>query len=284
MPRHSMKRARRNLFWFSLLFLVWLLCSGQAYAGALSDRLSAYPHWTEKPPTQAAVGDLAYPDWLAGTWELTSTLVDLVAPYGPELKTPGFDGNAARLNQAISCRVRFEPKMTSLTKSFLLQPRLAQETIVADRAFNGLSLAEAYLGKQAVQAVKVDPHNPNRQLTLFQGNRQLESTVIGRAVETPTDGAFLTTELFQQVFRGTARPYFNEVEITTAYHKLIGDDPAVEAEQVTAVYLSPTDPDYFKAPGQPVALYQYHLAFTPVFSESVSINRDRQRLSMRPQF
>ena len=33
----------------------------------------------------------------------------------------------------------------------------------------------------------------------------------------------------------------------------------IEAEQITAIYLSPQDPDYFTAAGRPVALYRYEL-------------------------
>ena len=278
MYRRSLKRVRRNLFWFSFLLLVWLLCSGQAFAGALSDRLATFPDWHNKPPTEAATGDLTYPDWMAGTWEMTSTLVDLVAPLAPDLKTPGFESNQALLNQPITCEIRFEPRMTSVTKTFLLQPRLAQEEIVADRAFNGLSLAQAYLGKEAVKAVKVDPDNPNRQLTLLRGDRQLESTVVSRAVETSSDENFLTTEVFHQVFRGTSQPYFNEVETTTAYQEMADDDPTIQANQVTAIYLSPQDPNYFKAPNQPVALYRYHLELRPVVSHALA-SENSQRSS-----
>jgi hypothetical protein len=265
MSRRPIKHIRLSLVWFVLLALVWLLCSGDARAGSLSDRIHAFPDWTDKPPTHSADGDLVYPDWMAGTWTMTSTLVEASAPLAPALQTPGFEGNKALLSEPVTCRVRFEPKMTSFTKSYLLQPRLAQETVVADRAFNGRSLAEAYLGREAVKAVKVDPSNPNRQLTVLRGNRQLESTVIGRVTETPSETEYLTTELFQQVFRGTARPYLNQVETTTAY-RLVEDDDSVKADQVTAIYLSPQDPDYFKALNKPVALYRYRLELTPLES------------------
>ncbi|MEO0987352.1 MAG: DUF6816 family protein, partial [Cyanobacteria bacterium J06639_14] len=85
-----------------------------------------------------------------------------------------------------------------------------------------------------------------------------------RAVEVPAAGKVVTTEVFQQVFRGTAQPYFNEVETTTAYSEIADDDFAIQADQVTAIYLSPQDINYFKAPDQPVALYRYRLEFTPV--------------------
>lgn len=266
MTRSTSSRIRRNLIWIVLLSLVWLLCSGNAEAGPISDRIAAFPDWTERPPTEVATGDLIYPDWFAGAWEMSSTLVDLVAPLAPAIKTPGFESNQSLLGQPVTCRVRFEPKRLSLTKTFLLQPRLAQEEIVADRAFNSLNLAQAYLGQEAVKAVKVDPQNPNRQLTILRGDRQLESTILSRATETPTKDQFITTEVFQQVFRGAPQPYFNEVETTTAYHRLSTEEDTdiVKADQVTAIYLSPQDPDYFKALNQPVALYRYQLELFPV--------------------
>jgi hypothetical protein len=65
----------------------------------------------------------------------------------------------------------------------------------------------------------------------------------------------------QQVFRGTPHLYFNTVETTTAYRRL---HSSIEANQVTAIYLSPQDPDYFKAVDRPVALYRYRLQLLPV--------------------
>lgn len=97
-------------------------------------------------------------------------------------------------------------------------------------------------------------------MTLLRGARQLVSVVAGRMTEM-SNGEFITTEVFQQLFRGTPRPYFNEVESTTAYRQLDSTNPAIEANQVTAVYLSPQDPDYFAAGSQPVALYRYRLEF-----------------------
>ena len=132
---------------------------------------------------------------------------------------------------------------------------------MSDRAFNGLSLARAYLGDDWVDTVKVDPDNPNRQITLLKDNQQLVSTVTGRAVERPDNNTFITTEVFQQFFRG-GRPtvYLNEVENTTAYHL---EPDHVAADQITAIYLSPKDPDYFKAIDRPVALYRYGLELYP---------------------
>ena len=137
-----------------------------------------------------------------------------------------------------------------------------------------MSLARAYLGDRTVLSVKVDPDSSLRQITFLRGecpkkaiygqrrcDRQLVSVVKARATEYTQDGKFITCEVFQQFFKGTERPYFNTVESTTAYRKLPSNQRAIEAEQVTAVYLSPQDPNYFKAGSHPVALYKYHLDF-----------------------
>lgn len=259
-----------------LLLLVW---SGPAYADPLAERLAHYPDWQTKPPAQPANGDLIYPDWFAGHWTVTTTLLDLTAPLAPAITTPGFDGNRDYLNKPVTFDVRFIEAPTKARGIILPLPlpgrqqepfRQQGRQIVSDRAFNGLSLAKAYLGDRAVRAVKVDPTNPNRQITLLKSSasaepsrdRQLVSTVIARATEAPDPNQFITTEVFRQEFRGTSQLYFNEVENTTAYWKQTDDTlntPKIIADQVTAIYLSPKDPDYFEAGDRPVALYRYQM-------------------------
>lgn len=260
-----------RLMWLSGLVLLWLLCSGVAVAEPLSDRISQYPNWQEKPPVQAAKGDLSYPDWFAGEWLVTTTLVDLVAPLAPEVVTPGFESNRAFLQQPIQFRVRFVERRAQTTAAFASFLPSASQQLVSDRAYNGTQLAKAYLGERAVLAVKVDPKNPNRQITLLKGDRQLVSTVTARATESPTADQFITSEVFKQEFRGTPQIYFNEVENTTVYTKQSGVDslasPEILADQITAIYLSPQDPDYFKTLSsesllpspRPVALYRYQM-------------------------
>ncbi|MEO1592176.1 MAG: DUF6816 family protein [Cyanobacteria bacterium J06632_22] len=266
MPSPSRKRLtrrlHRNLIWLTLLALVWLLCSGEALASPLADRINQFPDWSGKPPVGSSKGDLVYPNWMAGTWQMTSTLTDMAAPLAPEVVTPGFEGNRKFLEEAITAPIRFVE--SSGPKGQLFGRSLSTEArIVSDRAFNGLSLARAYLGEGWVEAVKVDPNNPNRQVTFLRDNRQLASTVTGRSVESPNEDTFVTSEVFQQFFRGVgdATAYLNEVENTTAYYRQSGEQPAITADQITAIYLSPRDPDYFKAFNQPVALYRYRLTF-----------------------
>jgi hypothetical protein len=256
------KRWRLKLLWIALLVFVWLLCSGQARADGLTERLAAFPHWTSKPALAAAEGDLVYPQWLAGTWRVQSTLVDMVAPLAPTLVTPGFTGNRQFLNKPIEVPIRFVLARVGKGR-FLNQALKVDEQIVSDRVFNSLSLARAYLGEDEVKTVRVDPDNPNRQVTWLGDDRQLVSVVSRRGSEHPSDRDFVTSEVFQQFFQGgSSGVYLNEVENTTAYHRQVDGNPAITADQVTAIYLSPRDPDYFKALNRPVALYRYRMEFS----------------------
>ncbi len=250
-----------RFFWLTGLVLLWLLCSGTAWAGSLSDRLASFPSWKGNSPTQVSQGDLIYPDWFGGRWQVTTTLTDMVAPFAPDLVTPGFESNRQFIDKPILFPVRFvEEKQRRLS--------WGKRGIISDRAFNGMSLAKAYLGDRSILAVKVDPTDPNRQITLLRDERELISTVTARATESAEPNQFITSEVFQQEFRSVSQLYFNEVENTTAYQRQVGENPAIVADQVTAIYLSPQDPDYFKILENllplPVALYRYRLEFVKI--------------------
>jgi hypothetical protein len=253
-------------------FAVWLWGCQGAIAGGLSDRITQYPNWHE-PQLGQRQGELTYPDWFRGQWVATSTLLAQVAPLAPEIVTPGFAGNRQYLNRPIEFIVRFIPTDVHRRSkvSWLNLPRLNSSSrikpqIVADRAFNGMSIATAYLGTDLVKSVKVDPQNPTRQITQLAQDRQLVSFVTGFDRELPNPHHFIATEVSQQMFRGNSDIYLNVVETTTSYQFSPTPTPKITATQISAIYLSPQDPDYFRAldPGnRPVALYQYHLDLVP---------------------
>ncbi|AFZ35663.1 hypothetical protein Sta7437_2113 [Stanieria cyanosphaera PCC 7437] len=240
------------------LLIIFFSYSQVAVASVLADRIEQYPNWNSKPPVQIAKGDLVYPEWINGTWNVTSTLTEQVAPLAPDLVTPGFETNQKYLNQPVNFQVRFGKEYFIADKNLLLPQSFNQIPVVADRVFNSQNIAQAYLGNGSVFKVKVDPENPNQQITLLKGGRKLISTVTERASEIPNAERFIATEVTQQLFRSPQRIYLNKVETTTSY-QLIQPD-LIKADQFTAIYLSPQDPDYFKAINRPVAIYRYRLS------------------------
>ena len=245
-----------------LIFFIVLGFAQNASASPLIERLEKFPQWDSKPPIQIAQGDLEYPEWMAGSWNVTSTLIEQFAPLAPDIVTPGFEDNENYLGQAIAFTVRFGKEYYAPQKSLLSRFTTAKPLVVADRAFNGKKIAQAYLGNDNVYQVKVDPDNPNRQITLLKGERRLISTITGRAREIPEKDRFIATEVSQQLFRSPERIYLNEVETTSDYHLLPSGN--ITADQITAIYLSPQDPDYFSASDRPVALYRYRLNLEPI--------------------
>ena len=255
---------RRGVLLFLCILCVWLSGTAGSGASALGDRMASFPDWQTKPTLDIAQGDLVYPDWLAGNWQMTSTLVDMQAPLAPEVTTPGFEGNRQFLNEPVQCPVRFVPRNalqgTGSPLPLLSLPTrsLVKASVVSDRAFNGLNLAKVYLGDRVFR-VWVDPRDSTRMITKFRDNRKLFSTAIGRATEQPDDTHFIATELVQQFFQSPEKPYKNQVETTTAY--VLQPNGTITADQMTAVYLNPPHPKAYLAGDRPVALYRYRLEF-----------------------
>ena len=110
------------------LMLFLFLGNNEAQAGELAEHLAKFPQWEKLTSVKPAVGDLVYPDWMSGTWKVTSTLVDLAAPLAPDIVTPGFEGNRSQLNQPISFLVKFiKVKPINLGLKFrLLRPFYGQ--------------------------------------------------------------------------------------------------------------------------------------------------------------
>ncbi|MEL7418656.1 MAG: DUF6816 family protein [Cyanobacteria bacterium J06555_3] len=240
-----------------LVCLILFSFSSTATAASLSERIEQFPQWNNKPSVKLAKGDLEYPEWMSGTWDVTSTLTEQFAPLAPDIVTPGFEGNQDYIDKAIAFQVRFGKEYYSASKGLLSAIKSNRPQVVADRVFNGTKIAEAYLGADNVYKVKVDPDNPNQQITLLKGERKLISKITARGREIPASDRFIATEVTQQLFRSPERLYLNEVETTSSYRLV--DLEHITAEQITAIYLSPQDPDYFTAGDRPVALYHYHL-------------------------
>lgn len=269
-----MKRVWIVLGLMVVLFWGGVIPHDVAQAGALQTRLNQFPNWRSQPTLPVAQGDLYYPDWLAGEWNVTSKLVDVAAPLAPELITPGFESNQRQLGKAVLFPVRFEPSVApaSWPQSPFPVGQIPAQGIVADRVYNSTSLTEALMGKEVLQSIQVDARSPNRQVVRFRNGQELVTQISDRATETHA-AEFISSELYQQTFQSATQSsatqiYLNQVENTIAYRLVSTNPPRIEANQVTAIYLSPQDPDYFKARQHPVALYRYQMSFAPMDVEA----------------
>ncbi|TAF53190.1 MAG: hypothetical protein EAZ61_07215 [Oscillatoriales cyanobacterium] len=223
---------------------------------SLGDRVTHFPDWTSRPALGDTRSDLAYPDWMAGTWHVTSTLTAMYAPLAPDIVTPGYEGNRRYLDRPVEFDVRFAAARPQL-RGNLPFGALGKPPIVADRQFNGEQILKAYVGDQTALQVRVEPNDPNQQATVLPDGRQLIAVVTARGGAMVGDRDFIGSELVTQFFRTQPEIYLNGVETTTAYHQQADD--RITADQFTAVYLSPQDPEYFTAGDRPVALYRYDL-------------------------
>ena len=148
-------------------------------------------------------GDLIWPAWFKGEWEVSSS-------------------PAAGHDPPLHWRARF----------------LADGggAVVADRSFNAGEIGKALLGDQLL-AVRNDPSNPNRQLARLRGDRQLESTVVGRRSARPDANTFLADELTLQVLHGPENPRISRIEVLGLWQ--LSADGSITGEQWQVSYASP---------------------------------------------
>jgi len=172
--------------------------------GLLERRLASWPAWSLPAPLpRPDREDLIWPAWLRGEWEVSSTSVDGAEP-------------------PLRWRARFVPN--------------GNGGAVADRAFNASQIGKALLGDELI-SVRNDPANPNRQVTLLRGDRQLESTVVGRRSARPDGATFLADELTLQLLHGPGAPRISRVEVLGLWQRQ--EDGSISGEQWQASYSSP---------------------------------------------
>jgi hypothetical protein len=249
--------------WLVLVLTIacWFHNISPVGAGEIASRLAAFPRWSA-PTNLMTNGELIYPAWFAGEWQVTSVLKEQIAPLAPQIVTPGFDRNQTNIDRPYQFRVRFGSETTTVAPDILISNEKSPQ-LVADRSFNGQQIAVAYLSEKAVGSIEVIKNPQLKQITKLASGTQLTSVMTGYQSE-QSQQQFMATELNQQIFQGKTI-YLNTVETTTGYQLLAADQ--ITARQVTAIYLSPQDPDYFRALQQPVAIYRYDLKLTKVIAE-----------------
>jgi hypothetical protein len=172
--------ARRWLIVIVALLLAWP--GGAAAADPLVGRLADWPDWhLPAPLPRPRGGDLLYPDWFAGGWQVEDS-------------------------EGHTYRVRFH--------------RRGDGAVVGERAANAFAVGRAVLGEQ-LQAVQDDPADPNRQLARLADDGLLDGRVVGRSSATPGPDLFVADELSLQVLHRPGRPpRLSRVETLSRYEHL----------------------------------------------------------------
>ena len=190
----------------ALLIGITILMSGApAWASPLSERVDQWPAWSLPGPLKrpSTKGDLIYPDWFEGLWEVNSIDVD-----APE--------DAPLIHQARFVRDR-------------------RGRLVSDRSFNALAIGKALLGDKLLR-VEDDPETANRQIAKLKGDQRLETTVTGRRQEKLDAATFLADELVLQIMHAPGPPRLSRIETLSRYSRC-GDD--ICADQWQGRYAPP---------------------------------------------
>lgn len=227
-----MRRLLRPIIVALLLLCLAIPVWADGSSTLLEQRLQAWPDWQLPAPLPRPDrrGDLVYPAWFAGEWQVTS--LDLTAE--------GETGEPLR-HQA----------------RFLID---AKQRVVADRAFNALAIGRAVLGS-ALLTVEQPADDHNRQLARLQNDQLLETSVIGRRQSDPQQEPFTTDELVLQIVHGPGAPRISRVETLSRYHPCPSRPAAVEqicAEQWQARFSGPEQ----GLDAAPLARAHYRLALT----------------------
>lgn len=169
----------------------------------LERRLAQWPDWALPAPLpRPGSGDLLYPDWFLGSWQVSSS-----------------DG--------AQYTVRFVSGPTG---------------VVGDRAFNAAAVGRAVLGDRlrSVANDPDNPNRQIARLQAGSGPPlSLESTVVGRRREQPDRDGLLVDELALQIVRGRGEPTVSRVETLSRFERQGSDRIAVSQWQAT--YPSPAE-------------------------------------------
>jgi hypothetical protein len=102
--------------------------------------------------------DVYYPEWFRGKWRAYSKLVQVLAPAGPELFSPGRNGSLALANvrAGLGDSLQYDVRWVALPSG----------QWVVDRGFNLASITKAAMGEKAVQDLQAD--GPDKCLLYIQ--------------------------------------------------------------------------------------------------------------------
>ena len=210
-----------------------------------------------------------YPDWMEGTWIVTSSFRGYMFPSDKipketlthDFNVPGFQ----KCSIAATCDVGKENAKWTLAIG---------DNGLEDRKVTLASQVDGYLGYNAVADVLYDiKTNPNRLSIDFIDYKTINAERIelfcnARESETYTreDGAriFVCSEYIRQVTFGGGSEVGVPRQVIGNYGNFWtwknGSDGTITGNLLTACYLDPQDSLFFDEPAKPVAIYSHSLS------------------------
>lgn len=246
-----------------------------AVSSALAPLLSATElQWPG--PSFGYQKQLYYPPWLFGEWRVSSKLVAFSTPRGESL-APRNAAKAARQDMdapPVAFRARFYSTLpdTAANNFRVALGALPQDAIVADRAFNCASLANATARAAApdappdappvVSGVEYDPReSPDALRVSYLGGGRAELFLSAMRGDPLPEGAapavFHTAECSRQTSLTSRGVDVADYQIVSRFERL--SPSRVALRQRVGVYLTPQAERYFDALNTAVALYDYEL-------------------------
>ena len=205
--------------------------------------------------------ELYYPSFLFGSWQLTATLKSKRYPFGQDVvpSTSLLEGSPRNRDERVGDSTSYEVHYFSTqadvaSRDVVTVDLSAKPKIIADRAFNAISLSKGYKQLTPVQDVDWDYRKDPTQLTLrFQagavaedmrplGQRRAEVYITARSSEEAVDNEngrpiFCAAERTRAVTLAPGNVIVNDSEVITEYTKV--DDDHVTAISRIAAYLTP---------------------------------------------
>lgn len=237
------------------------------------------------PTQQMPFGDreLYYAPFLFGAWNVTATLKRKVYPYGTSFLPSKslIEGSPRNRMEQVGDSTCYELHyFSTLANDFQnkltvnLGLGVPKSKIIADRAFDAISISMAYKHFTPVQEVDWNPSKDPTHLSISfgaaplaedmrpLGKRRGEVYIVARQTETVSDTIFACSERSRSVILATGAVVVSDTEGITEYHK--NDDNHITATSRIAVYLTPNPNSregvlWQQVGGKAVAFFDYDI-------------------------
>ncbi|KAL6757087.1 hypothetical protein V8C86DRAFT_2631863 [Haematococcus lacustris] len=219
--------------------------------------------------------DLTFPASFLGQWEVTSVLVKVDTPLGPDMVP----------DQAVVERARREDLQRPVMYKVAFRTN-SQGEVVYDRAFNTAAMLSSYYDRSPadfLKRIRWNPDDPNvLQLSMPDG-LAVRTRVTRRLEDNPSPDRIETSEYLEQVFedaemaesQARASPSGTRLKASQCFTKYkyrseastAPGQPAIVATQVVSDFLTPNgsnDAQVLQAMNKPVVMYTYKMAFRRV--------------------